>query len=509
MPRLDGGEGAHGADARGEPRRPAGGRPDVGRVTSVALQRRLVLVATILGSSIAFLDATVVNIALPTIESDLDLGLSGEQWVFASYSLALAALYLPAGALGDRYGYENTFVAGVIGFALASLLAGAAPSAGVLIAARALQGVFGALLTPGSLALLRATFGEESTRAIASWTAWTGIATIAGPPIGGVLIEYVSWRWIFLINLPLAAVAVVAVRASRDACRTEVRARHLDVPGALLATLGVGGLVWGLVEGQRLGFSDPSVVASFVVGAAGLGAFFQVESRAREPMLPLALFRVRDFAVSNVVTIFVYAALGGSLFYLALFVQSVLGYTPLEAGLALAPSSLVMLVLAARLGRMADRVGPRPFLVAGPALIGVGLALMTRLQAGSSYWADLLPPLLVFSLGLAATVPPVTATALKAAPDHLAGVASGVNTTVSRLGQLVAVALLGLVVALVFGSGPGMPLALGERSPDLISRSTDAFQAATWVAAGLAWAGALVALGLSRKVSPQTDRTGV
>ncbi len=466
--------------------------------TSTPLERRLVLVATILGSSIAFLDATVVNVALPTIERDLDLGLAGEQWIFAAYSLALAALYLPAGALGDRYGYAQTFASGVVGFALASALAGAAPASGVLVAARALQGVSGALLTPGSLALLRATFGPESTRAIATWTAWTGIATIAGPAVGGGLVEYVSWRWIFFLNLPFGAISVAAIRRSRRACRTETRRRRLDLPGALLAALCVGGLVWSLVEGPRLGYASWSVVAGFAIAALGLITFLAVERSVASPMLPLELFQSRDFAVDNLVTLLVYAALGGSLFYLTLFVQSVLGYSPLEAGLSTAPISLVVFLLAPRLGRLADRLGPRTLLVAGPALIGVGLALLTRVDAGSSYWVGVLPPLLVFSLGLAATVPPVTATALEAAPDRLTGIASGVNTTLSRIGQLVAVALLGLVVALVFGSG-GTPFALDERSQSAIARSTDAFHAAIWVAAGLAWAGALLAgLGFSR-----------
>jgi EmrB/QacA subfamily drug resistance transporter len=467
-------------------------------VAKPAARRRLVLVATILGSSMAFLDASVVNVALPTIEKDLDLGLAGEQWIFLGYSVALAALYLPAGALGDRYGYVTIFAGGVIGFAAASALAGAAPTGEVLIAARVIQGVFGALLTPSSLALLRATYGAESGRAIGSWTAWTGITTVAGPPVGGAIVQGASWRWIFFLNLPLAVVTVVAVLRVRDTCRTETRERRLDVAGAVLAAVGIGSLVWALVEGPEQGFGAPAVVAGFVVAAAALTTFFVVETHVAEPMLPLSLFRIRELAVANAATLFVYGALGGSMFFIVLFVQSVLGYSPFEAGFVLAPVSLVLFLLASRFGRMADRLGPRPFLIAGPVGIGIGLFFLARLNHDSDYWTDVLPPLLVFSVGLAATVPPITATALKAAPDHLSGIASGVNTTISRLGQLLAVALLGLVVALVYDA-PGTPLEQNQRDPKALAESTQAYEAAMWGAAGLAFVGAAVAaLGLPR-----------
>ena len=440
----------------------------------------------------AFLDASVVNVALPTIERDLGLGLAGEQWIFLGYSVALAALYLPAGALGDRYGYVPMFVAGVAGFAAASALAGAAPTGGVLIAARVIQGIFGALLTPSSLALLRATYGAESGRAIGSWTAWTGITTVAGPPVGGAIVEAASWRWIFFLNLPLAALTVWAVLRARDACRTDTHERRLDVAGAVLATVGIGSLVWALVEGPQRGFGDPIVVAGFVVAVAALAGFVAVETHVAEPMLPLSLFRVREFAVANAATLFVYGALGGSTFFLVLFVQSILGSSPFEAGFVLAPVSLVLFLLASRFGRLADRLGPRPFLVGGPVAIGVGLVFLGRLNGGSDYWTDVLPPMLVFSIGLAATVPPITSTALKAAPDRLSGVASGVNTTISRLGQLLAVALLGLVVAVVYDAS-GTPLEQNQRGPQARSESTQAYQAAMWGAAGLAFVGAAVA----------------
>ena len=473
---------------------------------TVATRKRLVLVATILGSSMAFLDALVVNVALPTIDHEFGLGLAGEQWIFLSYSLMLAALYLPAGALGDRYGYANTFVVGVSGFAVASVLAGAAQSGEMLIAARVLQGMFGALLTPGSLALLRATYRDEAGRAIGLWTAWTGIATAAGPAVGGALVAAASWRLIFILNIPLAIVTVAAALVSRDTCETERRHRHFDIGGNVLGALGIGALVWALVEGPRNGFGSGTALAGFTISAIALTAFFVVESRVADPMLPLSLFRIRELAVANLATFFVYAALGSALFFIVLFAQSVLGYSPPRAGFLLTPISLALLLLAARFGRASDRIGPRPFLVGGPVLIGVGLLWLSRLDAGSSYWTDVLPPLIVFSVGLAATVPPITSTALKPAPERLSGIASGVNTTVSRVGQLLAVAGLGIIVSLVFGSSEGGPFELGSRSPDELADAARAFQAAMWAAAGLAFLGALVSgIGLPRRVRARTE----
>jgi len=470
-------------------------------------RKRLVLVATVLGSSMAFLDAFVVNVALPTIDEELGLGLTGEQWMFLSYSLALAALYLPAGALGDRYGYANTFVVGVAGFAAASVLAGAAPTSEVLIAARAVQGIFGALLTPGSLALLRATYKDEAGRAIGAWTAWTSAATVAGPVVGGIIVEAVSWRVIFLLNIPVAVVTVIATLASRDTCHTERRQRHLDGPGIVLGAVGVGALVWSLVEGPESGFGSMAVVGGFVLAGLALTAFVWVESHVTEPMMPLSLFRIRELSVANAATFFVYAALGSALFFLVLFAQSVLGYSPPEAGLVVAPVSIVLWLLAARFGRAADRLGPRPFLVGGPLLIGLGLALLGRLEPGASYWVDLFPGLLVFSVGLAATVPAITSTALKPAPDGLTGVASGINTTVSRLGQLVAVAALGVVVSVVYGATNGSPFELGKRTASELANAADAFQAAMWVAAALAVAGAVVS-GLGLPGRARSEETG-
>jgi EmrB/QacA subfamily drug resistance transporter len=469
-------------------------RPD-----AEARRRTLTLAATILGSSLAFIDATVVVVALPRIEEDLELGLTGEQWVYLSYSLALAALYLPAGALGDRRGHRTTFIAGVIGFALASALAGFAPNAALLIAARTLQGVAGAFLTTNSLALLRATFGAESGRAIGLWTAWTGVATIAGPPAGGALVEWASWRWIFFLNLPLTAATVFLARAGRCRIREEVRVGRMDTWGAVAAGVGFGSLTYAVVEGADRGFDR--VGWAFALAVAMLACFVLVERRTAEPMLPFSLFRRRNFAVANAETFVVYAALGGVLVYFTLYLQF-LGFTPFQAGLANIPTSLVMLLLAARFGRLADRHGPRLYLVAGPALVGAGTLLFVPMKDKSDFWPFGLPGLLVFAVGLALLVAPITATALSSAPERFAGVASGINSTISRLGNLLAVAVLGLVVTLVFeasgGAASAVPLAAGQADPELRSASIDAFRVAMLVAAGLAFAGAAIAaVGIS------------
>jgi EmrB/QacA subfamily drug resistance transporter len=466
-----------------------------------ARQRRLTLAATILGSSLAFIDATVVVVALPTIEEDLDLGLTGQQWVYLSYSLALAALYLPAGAAGDRFGRRETFIYGAAGFALASALAGFAPSGAVLIVARALQGVAGAFLTTNSLALLRATFGPESGRAIGLWTAWTSVATIAGPPAGGALVEWVSWRWIFFINLPLAAATVLLARAGRCRELADVRVGRLDVAGAAIAAVAFGTLTYGVVEGADAGFGG--VWWAFAIAAVALTFFVFVERRVKEPMLPFRLFRRRNFAGANAETFLVYAALGGVIVYFTLYLQF-LGFTPFEAGLATIPTSVIMILLAARFGRLADQHGPRLFLTVGPALVGAGILLFVPMNEESDFWTYGIPGLVLFALGLSVLVAPITATALSSAPTEYAGVASGVNSTISRLGNLLAVAVIGLVITLVFeangGSASAVPLAAGQEDPELRAASIDAFRAAMIVAAALAFAGAgIAAVAISNK----------
>ncbi len=457
-------------------------------------RRRLTLAATVIGSSLAFLDATVVVIALPTIERDLDTGLAGQQWIYLSYSLALAALYLVAGAVGDRRGRRETFIVGVAGFAVASMLAGIAPNTGVLIAARTLQGIAGAFVTTNSLALLREVYGGEAGRAIGLWTSFTGVTTVAGPPAGGALVEWVSWRWIFFINVPLAVATVLLALAGRSPVRAEARVGRLDLPGAVLAALGLGTLTYALVEGADDGFGRYWWL--FGIAVAAIVAFAVVERRSREPMLPLSLFRVRNFAAANLETFLVYAALGGVLVYLVVYLQF-LGFSPFEAALAELPISVVLIGLAARFGTLADRRGPRLFLTAGPLLIGAGVLLFAAMDSRSDFWIFGLPGLLIFSLGLAMLVAPITATALSSAPEQYAGIASGINSTLSRVGNLLAVALVGIAIALVFdasgGSADAVPLATGQSDPELRDASIDGFRVGMALVAAFAFAGAAVA----------------
>ena len=471
----------------------------LGRGLSDATCRRLTLLATVLGSSMAYV--TAINVALPVIGEDLGIDLGGQQWIVLSYSLSLASLYLVAGALGDRLGRRNMFILGTLGFAAASVLGGIAPSAAVLIIARVLQGAAGALLTTGSLSLLRSTFGEESGRAIGIWTTGTGVVSLAGPPLGGALVEWASWRWLFFLNLPLAAGAVYFAWLGRAArSHHQGPSSRLDITGAALVGIGLGFVTYALVEAGDEGFS--AVAWALAVGVASLAGFLLRERRAADPLLPLALFRNRDFTLVNVETLLVYGALAGSTFFLGLYLQSVIGYTPFEAGLLLLPSILVLLVLAPRFGRLADRHGPRPFLITGPVLMAAGILLWLRVD-DRNLWDGLLPGLVLYGLGLSMIVAPITAAALTTISERYAGVAAGVNTTFSRLGSLITIAVLGLVVSLVFASRTNdpklVPLALDQDGQEFIIGSTDAFRAAMLVAAALALAGAATALGYSRR----------
>jgi EmrB/QacA subfamily drug resistance transporter len=474
-------------------------------IVPVDARRQLTLVATVFGSSLAFVDASVVVVALPTIERDLGFGLAGEQWVYLAYSLALAALYLPAGAVGDRLGRRETFAVAIVGFAAASALAGAAPDAAVLIVARALQGTAGAFVTTNSLALLRETFGPESGRAVGLWTSFTGVATIGGPPLGGAIVQWVSWRWIFFVNLPLAAAAVYLALAGRCPQRERHRVGRLDLPGAALAAVGFGLLTYGMVAGADHGFG--TVWWAFVLAALALAAFVAVELRAAEPMLPFTLFRRRNFAFANVETFLVYGSLGGMFFFFTIYLQF-LGFSPLAAGLANVPGSVLMILLAPRFGRLADERGPRLLLTAGPALLGCGTFLWSFMEDRAGFWRFGIPGLALTSLGLAALVAPITATALSSAPERFSGIASGVNSTLSRLGNLLAVAALGFVVLLVFkanGGTHGVPIARGQTQPALRSASVDAFRVAMLVTTGLALCGAAVAaLGISNAEARRT-----
>jgi EmrB/QacA subfamily drug resistance transporter len=434
-----------------------------------ATRKQLTLVACILGSSIALLDSTVVNVALPTIQRDLGGGLAAQQWVVNAYLLTLGSLILVGGSLGDLYGERRIFALGVGGFGAASLLCALAPTIALLIAARALQGVAGALLTPSALAVIVATFKEsERGAAIGSWTAWGGIATVLGPLAGGELLQIASWRAIFLINLPLVTICVALILTviPRAAPRRE-RTRRVDFVGALLCALGLGGPVFALIEQPRLGWSSPAVWFPMIAGAALLACFLLRESRTRDPMLPLTLFRRRNFSAGNLETLSMYAGLAILFFFLTIFLQQICGYTPLQSGLATLPATLVMFALSKRFGALADRYGPRFFMGAGPLVAACGLLLFQRIGVHVNYLTDVLPGILIFSLGLSMTVAPLTAAVLAGVDTSQAGIASAVNNAVARVAGLLGTAAVGAAVAASFVSGLDANLAgrpLGPRA---------------------------------------------
>jgi EmrB/QacA subfamily drug resistance transporter len=432
------------------------------------------LVVTVLGSGIASLDATVVNIALPTIGRDFHTGIAALQWVMNGYTLTLAAFLLIGGSLGDRFGSRKLYLIGIVWFALASAACGLAPGADFLIAARVLQGVGAALLTPGSLAILEASFvPADRARAIGAWSGLSGVAIAAGPLVGGFLISAASWRWIFFINVPIA-VAVVAlgirhVPESRDPRATG----KIDYAGALAGVVFLTGITFALIEAPALGWSSPAVLAMALVGVLGLAAFLVRERRAASPMLPLSIFAERQFAATNAVTFLVYAALVGATFLLPVVLQVVWGYSPLASGLALLPLTIIMLALSARSGQLATRIGPRLQLSVGPVVVGAGLAMLTLVTSGSNYVVYVLPAVVVFALGLAITVAPLTATAMSSAPAELSGIASAVNNDVARFGGLLAVAVLPALAGIT-GTVYLHPdaLAAGFRTAALISGAT-------------------------------------
>lgn len=405
---------------------------------------RWVVVATVLGSGMAMLDTTVVNVALPTIGRDFGSGLASLQWVVNGYAVTLAGLILLGGALGDRYGRRRVFMVGVAWFAAASLLCGLAWSAPVLIAARLLQGIGGALLTPGSLAILQSTFvAADRGAAIGAWTGLGGVASAAGPFLGGWLIEAVSWRLVFFINLPLAvAVLLIAARQVPESRDEQLAGGRVDASGAALAAAGLAGVTYGLIEGPGDGWGSPVVVTALVLGALVLGGFLLTERRRAHPLMPLGLFASRQFAAANVATFLLYAALGGMLFLVPVTLQGGSGYSPLASGIALLPVTAIMLVLAARFGALAGRIGPRLQMSVGPLVVAAGLLAMTRFDRGGAYVTQVLPAVLCIGLGLAITVAPLTAAVLAAAPVNEAGVASAVNNAVARSAGLVAVAVL-------------------------------------------------------------------
>jgi EmrB/QacA subfamily drug resistance transporter len=417
----------------------------------VSRQQRLTLIATILGSTVVFLDGTVVNVALPAISDGLNVGLAGQQWVVEAYTLALVSLLLVGGSLGDQFGRRRMFVIGLISFGACSALCAVAPTAGFLIAARALQGVAGALLVPGSLAIVAATFdGQARGRAVGTWTAWTGIATVLGPAGGGALIGLVSWRAIFWVNIPLIAATVVLTLHAVEESRDEDAFLGIDWLGILLSAIGLGGPTFALIEQPARGWGDPVVWVPMVAGVVCFGLFILREATARHPMMPLSLFRIRNFWVANLTTLTAYSGLIGGLFFVGLFLQQVAGYSPLEAGLATTPISILMFFLSPRFGRIASGTGPRLPMSMGPIVGGVGLLLLLRVGSNPSYVTDVLPGLLIFGVGLSATVAPLTATVLDSVDEHHVGIASGVNNGVSRVAGLLAIAVLGAVISAHF-----------------------------------------------------------
>ncbi len=409
--------------------------------------KRLTLVACILGSGIALLDGTIVNVALPAIDQDLGGGLAGQQWVVNGYLLILGSLILVGGSLGDVFGERRVFALGVALFGLTSLLCALASSIELLVGARALQGAAGALLTPSALAVIVSTFSrEERGAAIGSWTAWGGIAAILGPLAGGELIHLASWRWIFLVNVPFVAICLGLIVAVIPVAEEDGRSHHVDWIGGLLCALGLGGPVFALIEQPRLGWGSPGVIGPLAAGLVVFAVFLTWEARSRAPMLPLSLFARRNFSVGNVETLAMYAGLSILLFLLALYLQQVAGWSALDAGLATLPTTLVMFSLSRLWGRLADRSGPRLFMGLGPLVSAVGMLLMLRVGRDVDYVTELLPALLVFALGLSLTVAPLTAAVLAGVESRQAGIASGVNNAVARVAGLLGIAVIGAVI---------------------------------------------------------------
>jgi EmrB/QacA subfamily drug resistance transporter len=468
----------------GDAARPSAARTDADGAGTIAFDGgpgRWVLTIAVLGSGIAFLDGTVVNVALPDIGRDLDASTSALQWILNGYLLTLASLILLGGSLGDRIGRRRIFVIGTAWFTGASLLCAVAPSAEALIFARLLQGVGGALLTPGSLAMIEASFRPaDRARAIGAWSGLTGVGAALGPLLGGYLVDAVSWRAVFLINLPLGLFVVLMAPRHVPETRDPMAAGHLDVLGAALATLGLAGTTYALIEAPDAGAS-PAILVAAIGGVLALVAFVVAERREANPMMPLTMFANRQFTAANLVTVVVYAALGGVFFLLVAFLQISMGWSPLAAGAASLPVTVLMLLLSARSGALAQRIGARIPLTVGPLVIAAGMLLMTRISPGDSYVGSVLPAVIVFGLGLTLVVAPVTATVLAAADARHAGIASGINNAVSRVAGLLAVAVLPLVAGLT-----------GDAFYDPVAM-TDGFHMAMVATAALAALGGAIA----------------
>jgi len=423
-------------------------------------QKRLTLVACILGSTIVTVDGTVTNVALPAIENELGGGLAGQQWTANAYLLTLGSLLLIGGSLGDVFGERRVFSLGVLAFGITSIFCAIAPTIELLVVARATQGVAGAVLTPAALAVIVATFeAQERSRAIGTWLAWSGIGTVLGPLVGGQIVDSASWRYIFAINVPLVAITLVMIARFVPEGRAGDALHHVDVRGAVLCALGLAGPTFALIQQPLYGWGSPAVLIPLI------GGILVFESRTAQPMLPLELFKRRNFAAGNIETLAMYGGLSLVIFFLILFLQQVAGYSALKAGLSTVPITVVMFFLSGRFGGLADRFGPRFFMGVGPLVASMGLALLLRLDENVDYVADLLPALVLFALGLAMTVAPLTSTVLADADERNAGVASGVNNAIARVSGLLAVAAIGAVVAGQFGTSLDDALAGRQLSP--------------------------------------------
>ncbi|GGK98119.1 MFS transporter [Mangrovihabitans endophyticus] len=454
---------------------------------------RWVLLATVLGSSLAFIDATVVNIALPAIGENLGADAAGLQWTINGYALSLASLILLGGSLGDRFGRKRLFQFGVGWFATASLLCGLAPNIEFLIAARVLQGIGGALLTPGALAILEASFvPADRARAIGAWSGLGGIGGALGPFLGGWLVDVANWRLIFLINAPVAAVVILVAARHVPETRNAAAARGLDVPGVLAGAIGLAGLTYGFTAWPVHGPASTRVLGPLAVGVLGMIAFVLVERRSTHPMLPLRVFGSRAFTAANVVTFLVYAANGGVFFLVVVNLQVVAGFSPLTGGISMLPITALMLVLSARAGALSQRIGPRIPMSVGPLVCAVALVLLSRIGPGAAYLTDVLPAVVIFGLGLSLLVAPLTATALGSLSDAYAGIASGVNNAVARAAGLLAVAALPLAA----GIGGGNLTDPGDLAPT--------YRHAMLICAGLmVTGGALAALFVPSRLTKQ------
>ncbi|HSX45388.1 MAG TPA: MFS transporter [Candidatus Saccharimonadia bacterium] len=413
-------------------------------------QQRLVLVVAILGSFVAFLDSAIVNVALPAIQRDLGGGLAAQQWVVDAYLLTLGSLILIAGSLSDLLGRKKILSLGLMGFGVASLLCAFAPNSTSLIIFRALQGIAGALLVPSSLAMIISAFsGPAQGKAIGSWTAWTGIAFVLGPLVGGILVDQASWRWIFAINVIPIAITLYLMR-NIEVVKDTGHKTPVDYFGALLCVLGLGGPVYALIEQSHYGWGSPTIYLPLVLGVAIFAGFLVYEKKAEHPMLPLSLFKNHNFSVGNVATLSIYAGLSAATFILVVFLQQVGGYTALQAGLAGLPITLIMFVLSPRMGALAGKYGPRLFMGTGPIIGAVGFALLLMTNAQANYWTQVFPGIVVFGIGLSVTVAPLTAAILGDVPKEQAGIASAVNNAVARIAGLLAVAAVGAVIAAQF-----------------------------------------------------------